>query len=136
MAGRIPNPNLSGEPIQLKRHDYYSQVSPVFTPSTHEQPQYTADLFKQPINLSLSASGTSLSSAVRVDQDNLLRPDMQSSFRSLSDFDSVFDPTIQDYKGAIGPFKAKVNMGPVEEHNERAVCPVCAEQTCGPLKQV
>ena len=40
---------------------------------------------------------------------------MQSSFHSLpSDFDSVFDPTIQGYNGAIGPFEARVNMGPVE----------------------
>ena len=40
---------------------------------------------------------------------------MQSSFRSLlSDFDSVFDPEIQDYNGAVGPFEAKLNMGPVE----------------------
>ena len=40
---------------------------------------------------------------------------MQSSFHSLpSDFDSVFDPTIQGYNGAVGPFEARVNIGPVE----------------------
>ena len=102
-------------PFSVKGHEHLCQVSPVFTPSTHEQPQHTADLSKQSINLSPSISGTNFSSAVRVDQDNLLQPDMQSSFQSLlSDFDSVFDPTIQGYNGAIGPFEAKVNMDPVE----------------------
>ena len=112
MTGRIRIPNLSCQPIQLKRHEHFCQVSPVFTPSTHEQPQHIADLSKQSINLS---PGTNFSSAVRIDPDNLLQPDMQSSFRSLlSDFDSVFDPEIQDYNGAVGPFEAKLNMGPVE----------------------
>ena len=106
VAGRIRIPNLSGEPIRLKQHKHFFQVSHLFTLSTHEQPQHTADLSKQSINLSPSVSGTSLSSAVRVDPDNLLQHDMQSSFRSLpSDFDSVFDPLIQGYNGAIGPFE-------------------------------
>ena len=30
VAGRIPIPNLSGEPIKLKRHEHFCQVSPVF----------------------------------------------------------------------------------------------------------
>ena len=33
---------------------------------------------------------------------------MKSSLHSLlSDFESVFDPTIQGYNGAAGPFEAK-----------------------------
>ena len=49
---------------------------------------------------------------------------MQSSFRTLlSDFDSVFDPTIQGYNGAIGPFEAKVNMGPVEPPQQKGRLP-------------
>ena len=45
---------------------------PVFTPRTHELPQHTADLSQQSINFSPSAPGTSFSSAVRVDPENLL----------------------------------------------------------------
>lgn len=49
---------------------------------------------------------------------------MQSSFRSLpSDFDSVFDPTIQGYNGAVGPFEARVNMGPVEPPQQKGHLP-------------
>ena len=80
VAGRIRIPNLSCQPIQPKRHEHFCQFSLVFTPSTHEQPQHTADLSKQSINLS---PGINFSSAVRIDPDNLLQPDMQSSFRSL-----------------------------------------------------
>ena len=43
---------------------------------------------------------------------------MKSSLHSLlSDFESVFDPTIQGYNGAAGPFEAKVN-----HHNEKVIC--------------
>ena len=80
VTGRIRIPNLSCQPIQLKRQEHFCQVRPVFTPSTHEQPQHIADLSKPSINLS---PGTNFSSAVRIDPDNLLQPDMQSSFRSL-----------------------------------------------------
>ena len=66
--GRIRIPNLSCQPIQLKRHEHFCQVSLVFTPSTHEQPQDTADLSKKSINLS---PGTNFSSAVDVDPHNL-----------------------------------------------------------------
>ena len=93
----------------------FVSLTPSSPLSTHEQPQHTAKLSRQSINLSPSVSDTSFSSAFYVDPDNLLQPDMQSSFRSLlSDFDSVFDPEIQDYNGAVGPFEAKLNMGPVE----------------------
>ena len=86
--------------------------------STQEQPQHITNLSKQLINLSLSVSDTSFSSAFYVDPDNLLQPNMKSLFRSLlSDFDSVFDPTIQGYHGATGPFEVKVN-----HHNERVIC--------------
>ena len=68
VAGRIRIPNLSCQPIQLKRHEHFCQVSLVFTPSTHEQPQHTADLSKKSINLS---PGTNFSSAVGVDPHNL-----------------------------------------------------------------
>ena len=79
---------------------------------------HITNLSKQLINLSPSVSDTSFSSAFYVDPDNLLQPNMKSSFRSLlSDFDSVFDPTIQGYHGATGPFEVKVN-----HHNERVIC--------------
>ena len=49
---------------------------------------------------------------------------MWASFRFLfSDFDSVFDPTIQGYNGAVGPFEAKVNMGPVEPPRRKGRLP-------------
>ena len=74
VAGRIRILNLSGEPIHLKRHSTFCQVSPVFTHSTTEHPQHTADRCKQSINLSPSAPGTSFSSAFRVAQTIFYRP--------------------------------------------------------------
>ena len=42
---------------------------------------------------------------------------------SLTHFDSVFDPTIQGYNGAVGPFEARVNMGPVEPPQRKGHLP-------------
>jgi hypothetical protein len=38
-------------------------------------------------------------------------------------FDSVFKPVIEGYNGASGPFKAKVNMGPVEPPQRKGRLP-------------
>ena len=52
---------------------------------------------------------------VSLDPDNLLPPDIKSTFLSLlQEYDHVFDPNIECYNGKVGLFEAKVNMGPVE----------------------
>ncbi|KAJ8400993.1 hypothetical protein AAFF_G00389500 [Aldrovandia affinis] len=47
--------------------------------------------------------------------------DVKDKFRALHrEFDEVFDPQFKGYNGAVGPFQAKVNMGPVQPLNARA----------------
>ena len=62
---------------------------------------------------------------MNLDPANLLSPELTCKFQSLLlEFDSVFNPKIQGYNGAVGPFQAKVNMGPVEPPpNERVIFP-------------
>ena len=123
-AGRIRVPNLTSEPIHLSRHDHFCQVSPVFSPSTDEHPQCPAIAPQHPITSPTSQQVTNFSSGVQLDSANLLPPNVQSSFRSLlCDFDTVFDPTNQGYNGAVGPFQAKVNMGPVKPPQHKGRLP-------------
>ena len=65
--------------------------------------------------------GTKHSSNVCLDLDNLLPYDIGTKFTSLLDkYDHMFDPNIKGYNGAEGPFKARVNMGPVEPPSRKA----------------
>jgi hypothetical protein len=64
------------------------------------------------------------SSDVRLDPDNLFSPDVRLKFKSLMrGYDDVFDPSIRGYNGAVGPFEAKVNMGPVEPPQRKGRLP-------------
>jgi len=61
---------------------------------------------------------------MKIDPGNLLPPDIRVSFRSLlKEYDSVFDPKIMGYNSAAGPFKAKVNMGPIEPPQHKGCLP-------------
>ncbi|KAL2096322.1 hypothetical protein ACEWY4_008470 [Coilia grayii] len=61
----------------------------------------------------------SVSGKIRIpnstDPHNVMRPTVQDQFRALHrEFDGVFDPQFTGYNGTVGPFQAKVNMGPVQ----------------------
>lgn len=114
VAGKIRIPNLTSEPHSLKRNEHFCQVRPVFTPVVN-QPDSQKNLTNLTQQPPTSPVKTKHSTNVRLDLDNLLPPDIRSKFSSLLDeYDHVFDPNIEGYNGAEGPFEAKVNMGPVE----------------------
>lgn len=55
------------------------------------------------------------SDRVQLDPDNVLSPEMKAKFKeTLWEYDSVFYSKFQGHNGAVGPFEAKVNMGPVQ----------------------
>ena len=67
---------------------------------------------------------TSYSADVSLDPDNLLPADIRSKFQSLlQEYDQVFDAKIGGYNGKVGPFEAKVNMGPVEPPQRKGRLP-------------
>ena len=58
------------------------------------------------------------------DPENLLLRDVRAKFSSLLDeYDQVFDPKITGYNGSVGPFKVRVNMGPVEPPQRKGRLP-------------
>ena len=55
------------------------------------------------------------SDQVSVDPDTVLPATSRVEFRKLlQDFNQVFSPNFKGYNGAVGPFYASVNMGPVQ----------------------
>ena len=69
-------------------------------------------------------SNSSHSASVQVDPDTILPQAVSADFNSLlREYDSVFDPQFPGYNGAAGPYKAKVNMGPVEPPQRKGRLP-------------
>lgn len=67
-----------------------------------------------PVKLALTTKSALSSGPVTLDPDDVMPPDIRDKFRALHrEFDSVFDSHFKGYNGAMGPFKARVNMGPV-----------------------
>ena len=130
VAGRVRIPNLTDEPLVLKRKEQFCQVSPVFLPlsdnlhaDSHEQ-----DTTGAPKTPCPSARHITHSASITLDPNNMLNSDMQSRFRGLhEEYDEVFDPTFPGYNDAAGPFEAVVNMGPVQPPQRKGRLPQYAQ---------
>ncbi|KAJ8349524.1 hypothetical protein SKAU_G00246540 [Synaphobranchus kaupii] len=121
IAGKIRIPNLSAVPRTLKRHEHFCQVTPVF------EPKELRSVRPAPCPATPKTNKTDHSSAVQIDPDNLLPQETAVQFRSLlREYDVVFDPDIKGYNDAAGPFKARVNMGPVEPPQRKGRLPLYA----------
>ena len=69
------------------------------------------------------------SESVSVDPDNVLSDEYKSKFRTLlEEYDKVFNPKFRGYNGAVGPFEAKVNMGPVQPPQRKGRVPQYSRQ--------
>lgn len=110
VSGKIRIPNLSSEPQILKRNEHFCQIRSTFVPEFENE---VKELSTKPSSKSKS-SAIKYSESVKLDPDDLLSSEMKSKFRqTLDTYDEVFNPNFSGYNGAVGPFQAKVNMGPV-----------------------
>lgn len=133
VAGKIRIPNLSEQPQLVKRNEHFCQICPVFSPPEGDQQLITPHLLpsSQPIPKQHAHS-----SCVSLDPANLLPPEMSTKFReTLDQFDNVFNPKIEGYNGASGPFEAKVNMGPVEPPQRKGRLPQYSRDKLVELQQ-
>ena len=120
VGGKIRIPNLSSEPQSLKRNEHFCQIRSVYSP------EVSASNNQDPVSTPIKPreNQQKYSSNVRLDPDNLFPPDVKTMFDSLMTlYDDVFNPSIKGYNGAIGPFEAKVNMGPVETPQRKGRLP-------------
>ena len=117
IAQRIRIPNLSSEPLTLRRNEHVCHATLTF------QPETKTDNVKGKPPPHVNRPDVLHSAPAQIDPDNQLSQDIQAQFKSLKEFDSVFDPDFKGYNGAAGPFQAKVNMGPVEPPQRKGRLP-------------
>ena len=104
--------NDTTEPQHLAHHEYFCQVLPTLTSDVSIvdntlPPARPPSTPAEPIPLH--------SSAVQLDPDHILPETNRAAFQQLlHSYDSVFDPSISGYNGAVGPFKAIGNIGPLQ----------------------
>ena len=109
VSGRVRIPNLTSSPQTLKRNEHICMVRTTLPP-TEEASSYIPQVEKP----SEPQSPRQFSAAVQLDPDKILPGDIRDKFHStIQEFDHVFDPNFPGYNGAVGPFEACVNMGPV-----------------------
>ena len=122
VAGHVRILNDTKHPQRLGRHQHFCQVLPTHIPDTSSTCNPPPDIpLPSPTPL---LKPVAHSSTVRLDPDNILPDSVRSSFRQvLQQFDTVFDPSITGYNGAVGPFEATVNMGPVQPPQRKGRLP-------------
>jgi hypothetical protein len=119
IEGIVRVPNLTGEPMTLKRHEHICQILPTYSPKRVKN----EDIPKAQTVKTTTAT-TRHSAAVRVDPDNILPTEhRQSMVDILTEYDSVFTKQYKGYNGAAGPFQAQVNMGPTKPPQRKGRIP-------------
>ncbi len=109
VSGKIRIPNLTGEPWLVQRSDHLCCVHATYAPSPTD-----AAAPANPPKPAAKVNSALSSDHVALDPDNVMPPDIKDKLCALHrEFDGVFDPHFKGYNGAVGPFRAKVNMGPV-----------------------
>ena len=97
IEGVVRVPNLTAEPMTLKRCEHIRQVFPVYSPKPPKDPDFKVHKTATHPNTTLH------SSTVSVDPDKILPVQFRSQLLMiLKEFDSVFNTQSGGYNGAAG----------------------------------
>ncbi|CAC5394087.1 unnamed protein product [Mytilus coruscus] len=121
VAGNLRIPNLTDEPLVLKRNEHFCNVRSTYLPENNDikSPEHADAAKFHPHNAQVLHSDL-----VRVDPDGLLQLDLKGKFKALlRQYDYVFSSTFKGYNGAVGALEAKVNMGPVQPPQRKGRIP-------------
>lgn len=133
VAGKVRILNDTEEPKNISRHEHFCQIRLTCTPDTRETYHLPNGHVPSPTTQPTSCEH---SATVKLDPDNILTDKIRTEFRDLlQTHDDVFDPTITGYNGAIGPFEAVVNMGPVQPPQRKGRLPQYAHNKLVELQQ-
>ena len=112
VGGCVRIPNSTQDPIRLRKHDQFCQIHQVLSSDriTNKQTTGTETKICHATHASVCHSA-----GVQVDPNSILPSNIQKKFHYLhKEYDDVFSPDFEGYNGAVGPYQAVVNMGPVE----------------------
>ena len=124
-------PNMTTQPLRLRRGEHFCQVRHVTPVATecHDKPN-------NPFTESKTTLNKNHSDAVQIDPDNTLDTHVRKRFQKLLlKFDVLFDPEYKGYNGATGQFKAVVNIGPVQPPQRKGRVPQYARDKLGELQE-
>ena len=125
VAGKIRIPNLTSEAVVLKRHEHFGQASTVYEPVNDKTFQKSLKCTKVRTSTVTPESTLSL---LQIDPDNILPQDVRNEFHKLHEKHiQVFNTKFEGYNGASGPFKAHVNLGPVQPPQRKGRVPQYAK---------
>ena len=109
VQGKVRLTNTTDYPLVLKRNEHFCQVRQTSVSDNEDQSPYIATKHEAPVTYPKYHSDL-----VKVDPDGQLDTESRTELRKITrEFDDVFSPSFKGYNGALGPFKGKVNMGPV-----------------------
>ena len=107
-------PNLTTSPLTLRKHEHFGQVLSVTEPN-------------ESMTTTVHAASTATSDptcSIKIDPDNLLPSEDKTYFTNLTkQYALVFQHDYPGYNGAVGPFQATVNMGPVQPPQRKGRIP-------------
>ena len=124
IQGTVRIPNLTNEPIPLKRSMHIAQVRRVSSPDlTIVQPKHT--LLKPPTHCKPYSSTTTIDPSGK-----LLTKTERIKFAELhQDYDQQFCPVISLYNGYSGNVKAYIDMGPISPPPNKPKMPLYNQST-------
>ncbi len=123
--------NDTSEPQQLRKDDHICQVMLTTIPENgnNNTVEPETNLKKKDLKCGFH------SDRVSIDPDNILPSDCHEKIRELlREHDEVFSPELSGYNGAVGPFEAVVNMGPVEPPQRKGRLPQYARNKLAELQ--
>ncbi|CAC5386068.1 unnamed protein product [Mytilus coruscus] len=113
VAGNLRIPNLTDEPLVLKRNEHFGNVRSTYSPENNDikSPEHAVAAKFQ-----LHKVQVLHSDLVRVDPDGLLLLCVKEKFKALlRQYDDVFSPTFKGYNGAVGALEAKEKFNELED---------------------
>ena len=117
--------------MTLKRNEHFCRIQSTFIVDDGTVASQSDPYFRiSKTNIVESVSDSVIhSESVSVDPDNLLSDEYKLKFKALlEEYDEVFNPKFSGYNGAVGPFEAKVNMGPVQPPQRKGRVPQYSRQ--------
>lgn len=135
--GMIKIPNNTSMPQTIIQNEHLCQAIPLVTPEsldiTPQAPSddiqvHTTQVNKQP-------RSEYFSKGIEVDPGNILPVNIRKQFYTVHErYDEVFNPVFNGYNGKAGPFKAVVNMGPVQPPQRKGRVPQYARKNLEELQ--
>lgn len=134
VAGKVRIVNDTSEAQPLRKNEHFCSVRMTCTPTIESIDSHMDTVCTKPKFASNSAYINS--DLVKLDPDNILPTETQSKFKDLlHKYDDVFNSDISGYNGAVGPFEASVNMGPVQPPQRKGRLPQYARNKLVELQE-